>query len=73
LIGVFAPRGTPDDRRARISADIRAIASDEAVVKRLAAIGQIVRASTPAEFAAAIEEQRVEIAALIRLIGKTPQ
>lgn len=73
LIGVFAPRGTPDDRRERISDDIRAIAADQAVAKRLGSAGQIVRASTPAEFAAAIEEQRLNISAIIRLIGKPPQ
>jgi tripartite-type tricarboxylate transporter receptor subunit TctC len=73
LIGVFAPRGTPDDRRERISGDIRAIVADAAVAKRLGAAGQIVRGSTPAEFAAAIEEQRLNIANTIRMIGKPPQ
>jgi tripartite-type tricarboxylate transporter receptor subunit TctC len=73
LIGVFAPRGTPDDRRARISDDIRAIAADPNVAKRLGAAGQIVRVSTPAEFSAAIEEQRLNIAAIVRRIGKSPQ
>jgi len=73
LIGVFAPRGTPDDRRERISADIRAIAADQVVAKRLGATGQIVRGSTPAEFTAAIEEQRSRISAIVQLIGKPPQ
>jgi tripartite-type tricarboxylate transporter receptor subunit TctC len=73
LIGVFAPRGTPDQRRQQISADIRAVAADPAVAQRLAATGQIVRGSTPAEFAAAIEEQRARISAIVRLIGKSPQ
>jgi tripartite-type tricarboxylate transporter receptor subunit TctC len=74
LIGVFAPRGTPDDRRERISADIRAIAADQVVAKRLGATGQIVRGgSTPAEFAADIEEQRSRISGIVRLIGKPPQ
>jgi tripartite-type tricarboxylate transporter receptor subunit TctC len=73
LIGVFAPRGTPADRREHIAADIREISADEAVAKRLAATGQIARGSTPAEFAAAIEEQRSRISAIVRLIGKPPQ
>jgi tripartite-type tricarboxylate transporter receptor subunit TctC len=73
LIGVFAPRGTPDERREQISADIRAVAADPTVANRLAATGQIVRGSTPAEFAAAIEEQRSRISALVRRIGKPPQ
>jgi tripartite-type tricarboxylate transporter receptor subunit TctC len=73
LIGVFAPRGTPLDLRARISADIRGISADEAVAKRLAATGQIARGSEPAQFAAAIEEQRSRISAIVRLIGKPLQ
>lgn len=71
LIGAFAPRGTPDDRRERISAQIRAIASDPSVAKRLGAVGQIVRGSTPAEFAAAIDEQRSKIAAIVGRIKKS--
>src|SRR3954468_8098393 len=73
LIGVFAPRGTPLDLRQRISADIRGISADEAVAKRLAATGQIARGSEPAQFAAAIEEQRSRMSAIVRLIGKPPQ
>jgi tripartite-type tricarboxylate transporter receptor subunit TctC len=73
LIGVFAPRGTPDDRQERISAEMRAIASDPSVAKRLGTAGQIVRGSTPVEFAAAIEEQRARIAALIRQTGAPTQ
>jgi tripartite-type tricarboxylate transporter receptor subunit TctC len=70
---VFAPRGTPDERRERISDDIRAIAADQAVAMHLGAAGQIVRVSRPAEFAAAIDEQRLRIADIVRLIGKPPQ
>ena len=73
LIGVFAARGTPDERREQISADIRAVAADPVLAKRLAATGQIVRGSTPAEFAAAIEDQRSRISAIVRLVGKPPQ
>jgi tripartite-type tricarboxylate transporter receptor subunit TctC len=73
LIGVFAPRGTPDERRERLSAEIRAIANDPAVAKRLGATGQIVRGSTPAEFAAAIEDQRAKIAAIVGRTRKPTQ
>jgi tripartite-type tricarboxylate transporter receptor subunit TctC len=73
LIGVFAPRDTPDDRRNRISSEILTIAADQSVGNLLGATGQIVRGSTPAEFAAAIEEQRSRISDVIRLIGKPPQ
>jgi tripartite-type tricarboxylate transporter receptor subunit TctC len=73
LIGIFAPRGTPDERREHISAEIRAIAADPSVAKRLGASGQVVRGSTPAEFAAAIEEQRGKIAATVGRTRKPTQ
>jgi hypothetical protein len=43
------------------------------VVDPLAAIGQIARGSTPAEFAAAIERQRLQMASLAKLIGIKPK
>jgi tripartite-type tricarboxylate transporter receptor subunit TctC len=70
LIGVFAPGGTPDHRRNRITAEIGEIAGDQAVDQRLRATGQLVRQSTSAEFTAAIEEQRSMLAAMIRIAGK---
>jgi tripartite-type tricarboxylate transporter receptor subunit TctC len=73
LIGLFAPRGTPGERRERIAADIREIAADPTVRARLGAAGQIVRVSTSAEFAAAIEEQRRGIADIVRMTGKPTQ
>jgi tripartite-type tricarboxylate transporter receptor subunit TctC len=73
LIGVFGPRGIPEDRRERISADIREIAADNTVAQRLAGTAQIVDGSTPAEFSAAIQEQRAKIEAIVRLIGKPTQ
>jgi len=73
MLGLFASRNTPEDRRESIASTVRAIAADPVVIKRLGASGQIVRGSTPADFAAAIEEQRSRISAIIRLIGKAPQ
>ena len=70
LIGVFGPRGMPDERRQRLSEDIRTIAADRAIVERLAAAGEVVRGSTPGEFAAAIEEQRAKIMSIVRLTAR---
>jgi hypothetical protein len=42
------------------------------VADPLAAIGAVARSGTPAEFAAAIEEQRAELAARAKLIGLKP-
>jgi tripartite-type tricarboxylate transporter receptor subunit TctC len=69
LLGVFGPRGMPEQRRVKISADIQAVAQQRAVVERLAATGQLVRGSTPEEFAAAIEEQRIAFVAIVRHLG----
>jgi len=73
LLGLFASRDTPYDRRGRIASDIQSIAADEAVKRRLEANGQIIRGSTPAEFDAAITDQRAKLSAIVRLIGKAPQ
>jgi len=70
LLGVFGPRGMSDEHRARISADIRMVAADPAIAKQLAATGQLVRGSTPEEFAAAIDEQRTAFAAVVRNAGR---
>ena len=67
--GFFGGRGMADELRDKISADIRAIATNPALVERLASAGQIARGSTPAEFAAAIEDQQAKMAAIMALIG----
>jgi tripartite-type tricarboxylate transporter receptor subunit TctC len=73
LIGLFASRGTSMDRRDRIARDVQAIAADREVTERLGKSGQIVAASTPAEFVSAIEDQRRSIANIVRLIGRSPK
>jgi tripartite-type tricarboxylate transporter receptor subunit TctC len=70
LIGVFAPGGTPDERRQHVTAEIRAIAADETVTQRLRATGQTVHQGTAAEFEAAIQEQRSKLAAILQIVGK---
>jgi tripartite-type tricarboxylate transporter receptor subunit TctC len=72
LTGFFGPRGMPADRRDHIAADIRAVAADTALVERLAALGQTVRGSTPAEFTAAIDERYAKMAAIVTLTGSSP-
>jgi tripartite-type tricarboxylate transporter receptor subunit TctC len=72
LQGFFGPRDMPVERRARIAAEIRAVATDPAVGDPLATIGLVARGSTPDEFAAAIQEQRADLAALAKLIDMKP-
>jgi tripartite-type tricarboxylate transporter receptor subunit TctC len=71
LLGIFGPRGISEERRNQISEDVRLVAGDPAVAKQLSAAGQVVRGSTPQEFAAAIEEQRTTFAAAARSLGRS--
>ena len=70
--GFFGWRDMPTELRERISADVREIGADPTIVQRLAKIGSVVRIGTPAEYAAAIEEQRTTMAAIAKLIGTKP-
>ena len=63
----------PAERRDRVSEDVRAVAAENAVGERLAVVGQVARGSTPAEFAAAIEEQRIRISSIATLVGAKPE
>ena len=65
-VGFYGWRGMPDELRDRIAGDARTIAADPVVGARIASVGSLVRTGTPAEFAAAIEEQRVKVAAIGR-------
>lgn len=62
LVGLFATSKVPAEVRDRISADIVKAASDPEIVKRLTAMGQVVRPGGAKEFAAEIDEQRKRIA-----------
>jgi tripartite-type tricarboxylate transporter receptor subunit TctC len=55
-----------------ISRDIRAVAAEPAVAERFAAVGQVARGTTPAEFAEMIEAQRVKIATIVQETGLRP-
>jgi len=70
--GFFGWRDMPNDLRDRIAADVRAVAADPAIAERLAPLGQGVRASTPAEFAAMVTEQRAKMVGIAKSIGLTP-
>ena len=59
----------PESLKARIAADVRAIAADPAVAERLKPTGATMRPGNGAEFAAAIEEQRAQVAAVAQAAG----
>ena len=72
LVGLFGPRDMAGDLRERIADDIKAVAGDAFIHARLASIGQLVSPGGPAEFAAAIEEQRATAAAIAKEMGIKP-
>jgi tripartite-type tricarboxylate transporter receptor subunit TctC len=63
--GLFASRDLPSDLVRRIGEDARAAALDPAMGARLTSVGAVMHTGTAADFATAIEEQRVKIAAII--------
>jgi tripartite-type tricarboxylate transporter receptor subunit TctC len=66
VVGFFGGRDLPASRRDRIAGDIAAVASDNPEIgSRLRNLGIAVRTGTPAQFAAAIEEQRLKVRDII--------
>jgi len=72
LIGLFGPKDMAAAVRDRIAADIKAVVNEPAVAERLTATGQVVSPGSPAEFAAAMEEQRTKVAAIAQKLGLKP-
>jgi len=72
LAGFFGPRHMADALRERIAADVKA-ASDQEIVSRLLATGQVVNPGGPAEFAASIKEQADKLAAVAQTLGIKPK
>jgi tripartite-type tricarboxylate transporter receptor subunit TctC len=68
LVGLYGPRSMSAEQRTRIADDIRQVV-DPALAARLAATGQVLNVTTPADYAAAIEDQRAKVAAVARIIG----
>ncbi len=68
LVGLYGPKTMPNELRERIASDVKAVV-DPAMATRLATTGQLLNATTPAEYAAAIEDQRNKVAAVAKIIG----
>jgi tripartite-type tricarboxylate transporter receptor subunit TctC len=73
LEGFFGWRDMPTELRDRISGDIQSVAADRTVSDRIAALGYVANGSTPAKYAAALEEQRAKVASIIKMTGAKPQ
>jgi tripartite-type tricarboxylate transporter receptor subunit TctC len=72
LIGFFGPHDMPSQLRERIAADVREAASDPQIVERMHLTGQLLKLGGPAEFQAAIDEQRDRVSAAAKLLGIQP-
>jgi tripartite-type tricarboxylate transporter receptor subunit TctC len=73
LVGFFTTKETPPSVREQIANDIRAIVdADPQIAQRLAAAGQVVNPGSPAQFAAAIDEQKARAAAVGKLLDIKP-
>ena len=73
LVGLFGPRGISKELRERIGADVAAVAADPTIAERLAATAQVPNPGGPAEFAAAIDQQRAQIATIAQALGPIPK
>ena len=72
-LGFFGSKTMPMELRERIAADVRLVASDQAIKQRLGELGMIARGSTPTEYAAKLTEQSKTWAAFARKYGMRPQ
>lgn len=72
LTGLFGPREMAPEVRARIAADIKEVVADPAIAARLTATGQVVNPGTPAELAAAIDDQRGTVKRIGNTLGLKP-
>lgn len=73
FLGLFGPKDMPTDLRERIAADAHAVLKEPDIQQRLAAVGLIARGTTPAEFEAVIDAQRMKWSAIARDHNIEPQ
>jgi tripartite-type tricarboxylate transporter receptor subunit TctC len=70
LVGLFGTKDMPNDLRNRIAADLKSVAAaDPAINAALSKSGQLPNFGSPAEFTAAIAEQRAQAASVAKVLG----
>jgi len=72
LVGFFGPPIMSMELRERIAADVRAAGADPVIEERMNLTAQILNLGGPAEFHAAIEEQRARLAVAVKELGILP-
>jgi tripartite-type tricarboxylate transporter receptor subunit TctC len=73
LVGLFGLKSTPNDLKEKITADFKAVAADGTIGDRLKATAQVINIGGPKEFADSIEEQRRNVAAVVKAIDFKPK
>jgi len=71
-VGLFGTRALPADLRVRIGADVVAVSDDKAIDEKLNATAQTPSRGGAQEFAASMERQRAQIAAIAKALGIEP-
>lgn len=66
LLGLFGPKDMPLSLRERIASEVRDALREPEIKNRLATLGLVARATTTAEFATILDEQRAKWAAIAR-------
>ena len=72
LVGIIGTKEVPEVARKRIADDVKEIAADPVVVKRLETTGQVVSPGNGAEFAREIDEQRAAVVKIGQTLGIKP-
>jgi tripartite-type tricarboxylate transporter receptor subunit TctC len=70
--GLFVSRDMPEALRFRAAEDVRAAAVDPEMTRRIAALGLILRAGSPAEFEALLLRERARWTEVARRYGVRP-
>jgi len=73
LVGLFGPKSVSNELREKIGSDVVAVASDPAIAATLASTAQVVNPGGPAEFAAAVDQQRAIVAHIAQALGIKPK
>jgi tripartite-type tricarboxylate transporter receptor subunit TctC len=73
LIGLFGLKTISEALKQKIAADIRAAAEDGTIGERLKATGQVMNIGGPKELADSIEEQRANVASIVKEINFKPK
>nr|WP_157400254.1 MULTISPECIES: tripartite tricarboxylate transporter substrate binding protein [Ramlibacter] len=72
-LGIVAPKGLEPALRDKLNADLKAVLAEEGVKSRLAGLGMITIASSPAEFGKFIDSELTKWGAVIKTAGIQPE